>query len=87
MAIFGEFFKLVFNFQNHPSSCARTQGFFFFFCVFSLKWPSAISIYRQIWRYSENKSRKSLAPFHIVRPMLANFWQNNFQENREFTTK
>jgi hypothetical protein len=35
----------------------RHRVFFFFFSI--LEWRSSISIFSQIWRYSENGSRKS----------------------------
>ncbi len=49
--------KFVFFFSCQNWILVRHRVFFFFFSI--LEWRSSISIFSQIWRYSENGSRKS----------------------------
>jgi hypothetical protein len=55
--------------------------------VFSLKWPSAISIYRQIWRYSENESRKSLSSLSHCKANVGKFLAKQFPRKQRIYNK
>lgn len=44
----------------------HTEAFSFFFSFVMLHAQVTISVFSQIWQYSECASRNSYAPFHIV---------------------
>jgi hypothetical protein len=62
------------GFQTNDSACTRQakvaahKSLFSFFCSFVMLHAQVtyISVFSQIWQYSECESRNSYAPFHIV---------------------